>query len=160
MPTEPARGPPAPRSASAQEPRKSESGRHGSTGIQNSPDARSWRYFQRACSHIIRSTATDTRRTGDRFPLGDHVLRALRGVGRRLRLKRLVDFAQLARLSDRSIQRYKSVHPLETSKKVSEVFDKAMQNAPSVLVIDEMELSLPIARWGQVITASRRSPSS
>jgi SpoVK/Ycf46/Vps4 family AAA+-type ATPase len=30
----------------------------------------------------------------------------------------------------------------ETSKKVAEVFDKAMQNAPSVLVIDEMEAFL------------------
>ena len=36
----------------------------------------------------------------------------------------------------------------ETSKKVSEVFDKAMQNAPSVLVIDEMEAFLADREMG------------
>ncbi len=36
----------------------------------------------------------------------------------------------------------------ETSKKVAEVFDKAMQNAPSVLVIDEMEAFLADREMG------------
>lgn len=36
----------------------------------------------------------------------------------------------------------------ETSKKVAEVFDKAMENAPSVLVIDEMEAFLADREMG------------
>ena len=36
----------------------------------------------------------------------------------------------------------------ETSKKVAEVFDKAMQNAPSVLIIDEMEAFLADRQMG------------
>jgi cell division protease FtsH len=48
----------------------------------------------------------------------------------------------------------------ETSKKVAQVFDKAMENAPSVLVIDEMEAFLADREMGRAITASKKWPSS
>jgi cell division protease FtsH len=53
----------------------------------------------------------------------------------------------VAKFSDRCFQRRQPVHS-RTSKKVAEVFDKAMQNSPSVLVIDEMEAFLADREMG------------
>ena len=63
------------------------------------------------------------------------------GCGKTFAVDRLVDFLGWPSFQiDASSVASPYIH--ETSKKVAEVFDKAMQNAPSVLVIDEMEAFL------------------
>lgn len=66
------------------------------------------------------------------------VLHGPPGCGKTFAVDRLVDFLGWPSFQiDASSVASPYIH--ETSKKVAEVFDKAMQNAPSVLVIDEME---------------------
>jgi len=63
------------------------------------------------------------------------------GCGKTFAVERLVDFLGWPSFQiDASSVASPYIH--ETSRKVAEVFDKAMQNAPSVLVIDEMEAFL------------------
>ena len=63
------------------------------------------------------------------------------GCGKTFAVDRLVDFLGWPSFQiDASSVASPYIH--ETSKKVAEVFDKAMENAPSVLVIDEMEAFL------------------
>jgi cell division protease FtsH len=75
------------------------------------------------------------------------VLHGPPGVERRFAVERLVDFLGWPSFQiDASSVASPYIH--ETSKKVAEVFDKAMQNAPSVLVIDEMEAFLADREMG------------
>jgi hypothetical protein len=63
------------------------------------------------------------------------------GCGKTFAVDRLVDFLGWPSFQiDASSIASPYIH--ETSKKVAQVFDKAMENAPSVLVIDEMEAFL------------------
>ena len=69
------------------------------------------------------------------------VLHGPPGCGKTYAVDRLIDFLGWPSFQiDASSIASPYIH--ETSKKVAEVFDKAMQNAPSVLVIDEMEAFL------------------
>jgi ATP-dependent 26S proteasome regulatory subunit len=69
------------------------------------------------------------------------VLHGPPGCGKTFAVNRLVDFLGWPNFQiDTSSVASPYIH--ETSKKVAEVFDKAIQNAPSVLVIDEMEAFL------------------
>lgn len=69
------------------------------------------------------------------------VLHGPPGCGKTFAVERLVDFLGWPSFQiDASSVASPYIH--ETSRKVAEVFDKAMQNAPSVLVIDEMEAFL------------------
>lgn len=63
------------------------------------------------------------------------------GCGKTFAVERLVDFLGWPSFQvDASTVASPYIH--ETSKKVAQVFEKAMENAPSVLVIDEMEAFL------------------
>lgn len=74
------------------------------------------------------------------FP-GAVVLHGPPGCGKTFAVERLVDYLGWPSFQiDASSVASPYIH--ETSKKVAEVFDKAMQSAPSVLVIDEMEAFL------------------
>jgi len=69
------------------------------------------------------------------------ILQGPPGCGKTFAVDRLVDFLGWPSFQiDASSVASPYIH--ETSKKVAQVFDKAMENAPSVLVIDEMEASL------------------
>ena len=69
------------------------------------------------------------------------VLHGPPGCGKTFAVERLIDFLGWPSFEiDASSVASPYIH--ETSKKVAEVFDKAMENAPSVLVIDEMEAFL------------------
>ncbi|EKD63175.1 MAG: hypothetical protein ACD_51C00325G0002, partial [uncultured bacterium] len=69
------------------------------------------------------------------------------GCGKTFAVERLVDYLGWPSFQiDASSVASPYIH--ETSKKVAEVFDKAMQNAPSVLVIDEMEAFLADREMG------------
>ena len=69
------------------------------------------------------------------------VLHGPPGCGKTFAVERLIDFLGWPSFQiDASSVASPYIH--ETSKKVAEVFDKAMENAPSVLVIDEMETFL------------------
>jgi len=69
------------------------------------------------------------------------VLHGPPGCGKTFAVEQLVDFLGWPHFQiDASSVASPYIH--ETSKKVAAVFDKAMQNAPSVLVIDEMEAFL------------------
>lgn len=74
------------------------------------------------------------------FP-GGVVLQGPPGCGKTFAVERLVGFLgwPIFRIDSSSVA---SPYIHETSRKVAEVFDKAIQNAPSVLVIDEMEAFL------------------
>ena len=75
------------------------------------------------------------------------VLHGPPGCGKTFAVDRLVDFLGWPSFQiDASSVASPSIH--ETSKKVAEVFDKAIQNAPSVLVIDEMEAFLADREMG------------
>jgi len=75
------------------------------------------------------------------------VLHGPPGCGKTFAVDRLVDFLGWPRFQiDASSVASPYIH--ETSKKVAEVFDKAIQNAPSVLVIDEMEAFLADREMG------------
>lgn len=69
------------------------------------------------------------------------VLHGPPGCGKTFAVDRLIDFLGWPsfQINASSVA---SPYIHETSKKVAEVFDKAMENAPSVLVIDEMEAFL------------------
>ena len=69
------------------------------------------------------------------------------GCGKNFAVDRLVDFLGWPSFQiDASSVASPYIH--ETSKKVAQVFDKAMENAPSVLVIDEMEAFLADREMG------------
>ena len=69
------------------------------------------------------------------------VLHGPPGCGKTFAVERLVDFLGWPNFQiDASSVASPYIH--ETSRKVAEVFDKALKNAPSVLVIDEMEAFL------------------
>ncbi|TAN20538.1 MAG: ATP-binding protein [Actinomycetota bacterium] len=69
------------------------------------------------------------------------------GCGKTFAVDRLVDFLGWPSFQiDSSSVASPYIH--ETSKKVAQVFDKAMENAPSVLVIDEMEAFLADREMG------------
>ncbi len=69
------------------------------------------------------------------------------GCGKTFAVERLVDFLGWPSFQiDASSVASPYIH--ETSRKVAEVFDKAMENAPSVLVIDEMEAFLADREMG------------
>ena len=69
------------------------------------------------------------------------------GTGKTFAVERLVDFLWWPSFQiDASSVASPYIH--ETSKKVAQVFDKAMENAPSVLVIDEMEAFLADREMG------------
>ena len=75
------------------------------------------------------------------------VLHGPPGCGKTFAVERLVDFLGWACFQiDASSVASPYIH--ETSKKVAEVFDQAMNNAPSVLVIDEMEAFLADREMG------------
>lgn len=69
------------------------------------------------------------------------------GTGKTFAVERLVDFLSWPSFQiDASSVASPYIH--ETSKKVAQVFDNAMENAPSVLVIDEMEAFLADREMG------------
>lgn len=69
------------------------------------------------------------------------------GTGKTFAVERLIDFLGWPSFHiDSSSVASPYIH--ETSKKVAEVFEKAMENAPSVLVIDEMEAFLADREMG------------
>lgn len=69
------------------------------------------------------------------------------GCGKTFAVDRLVEFLRWPSFQiDASSVASPYIH--ETSKKVAQVFDKAMENAPSVLVIDEMEAFLADREMG------------
>ena len=69
------------------------------------------------------------------------VLHGPPGCGKTFAVERMIDFLGWPSFQiDASSVASPYIH--ETSKKVAEVFDKAVENAPSVLVIDEMEAFL------------------
>lgn len=69
------------------------------------------------------------------------------GTGKTFAVERLIDFLGWPSFQiDASSVASPYIH--ETSKKVAQVFDKAMGNAPSVLVIDEMEAFLADREMG------------
>jgi cell division protease FtsH len=75
------------------------------------------------------------------------VLHGPPGCGKTFAVDRLIDFLGWPSFQiDASSVASPYIH--ETSKKVAEVFDKAMQTAPSVLVIDEMEAFLADREMG------------
>lgn len=75
------------------------------------------------------------------------VLHGPPGCGKTFAVERLVDFLGWPSFQiDASSVASPYIH--ETSRKVAEVFDKAMQNSPSVLVIDEMEAFLADREMG------------
>lgn len=75
------------------------------------------------------------------------VLHGPPGCGKTFAVERLVDFLGWPSFQiDASSVASPYIH--ETSKKVAEVFDKAMQNSPSMLVIDEMEAFLADREMG------------
>lgn len=75
------------------------------------------------------------------------VLHGPPGCGKTFAVDRLVDFLGWPSYQiDASSVASPYIH--DTSKKVAEVFDKAMENAPSVLVIDEMEAFLADREMG------------
>lgn len=69
------------------------------------------------------------------------------GTGKTFAVERLIDFLGWPSFSiDASSVASPYIH--ETSKKVAEVFERAIENAPSVLVIDEMEAFLADREMG------------
>lgn len=69
------------------------------------------------------------------------------GTGKTFAVERLVDFLGWPSFQiDASSVASPYIH--ETSKKVAQVFEKAMENAPSILVIDEMEAFLADREMG------------
>lgn len=69
------------------------------------------------------------------------------GTGKTFAVERLVDFLGWPSFQiDASSVASPYIH--ETSKKVAQVFEKAMENAPSVLIIDEMEAFLADREMG------------
>lgn len=75
------------------------------------------------------------------------VLHGPPGCGKTFAVERLVDFLGWPSFQiDASSVASPYIH--ETSRKVAEVFDKAIKNAPSVLVIDEMEAFLADREMG------------
>jgi len=77
------------------------------------------------------------------------VLHGPPGCGKTFAVERLVEFIDWPSYSINS-NSVGSPYIHETSKKISEVFDKAIDNAPSVIVIDEMESFLSDRQYGGI----------
>ncbi|MTJ92900.1 MAG: ATP-binding protein [Desulfovibrio sp.] len=75
------------------------------------------------------------------------VLHGPPGCGKTFAVERLVEFIDWPNYSIDS-NSIGSPYIHETSKKISEIFDKAIDNAPSVIIIDEMESFLSDRRSG------------
>ncbi len=102
-------------------------------------------FFNEHIIHIIQNRDR-YRALGIAFPSAI-VLHGPPGCGKTFAVERLVDFLGWPSFQiDASSVASPYIH--ETSKKVAEVFDKAMQNSPSVLVIDEMEAFLADREMG------------
>ena len=149
MPAEPARGTPAPKEASRsepKEPRKSESGEQAAAQVfelAGRPELAA--FFNEHVVDIIKHRDR-YKALGIDFPSAI-VLHGPPGCGKTFAVDRLVDFLGWPSFQiEASSVASPYIH--ETSKKVAEVFDKAMQNAPSVLVIDEMEAFLADREMG------------
>lgn len=98
--------------------------------------------------HVIDIVQNRDRYTalGINFPSA-MVLHGPPGCGKTFAVERLVDFLGWPSFEiDASSVASPYIH--ETSRKVAEVFDKAIQHAPSVLVIDEMEAFLADREMG------------
>lgn len=75
------------------------------------------------------------------------ILHGSPGTGKTFAVERLIDFLGWPSFQiDASSVASPYIH--ETSKKIAQVFEKAMENAPSVLVIDEMEAFLADREMG------------
>lgn len=120
--------------------RKTKEGRGEQVGafeLPGRPDLAS--FFNEHVVDIIRNRAR-YKAFGVEFPSAV-VLYGPPGCGKTFAVEQLVDYLGWPSFEiDASSIASPYIH--ETSKKVAEVFDKAMENAPSVLVIDEMEAFL------------------
>lgn len=99
--------------------------------------------------HVVEIIAHEAeyKRMGIDFPSAI-VLHGPPGCGKTYTVDRLVEFLDWPSYSiDSGSIGSPYIH--DTSKKISEVFDKAMDNAPSVIVIDEMEAFLTDRSVGQ-----------
>lgn len=87
------------------------------------------------------------RRMGINFPSAI-ILHGPPGCGKTYAVERLIDFLDWPNYSiDSGSIGSPYIH--DTSKKIADVFDKAINNAPSVIVIDEMEAFLTDRNVGQ-----------
>jgi len=100
------------------------------------------------CEHVIDLIENPERykSLGIDFPSAI-ILHGPPGCGKTYAIERLVEYLGWPSFAiEASSVASPYIH--ETSKKVAEVFDKAMQNAPSVLIIDEMEAFLADRQMG------------
>ena len=149
MPAEPARAAPAAKEASqpdTKEPRKGQPTAHDAAGVfelAGRPELAA--FFNEHVVDIIKHRDR-YKALGIDFPSAI-VLHGPPGCGKTFAVERLVDFLGWPSFQiEASSVASPYIH--ETSKKVAEVFDKAIQNAPSVLVIDEMEAFLADREMG------------
>ena len=149
MPAAPARAAPATKEASrpdTKEPRKSQDTAHDAAGVfelAGRPELAT--FFNKHVIDIVQHRDR-YQALGIDFPSAI-VLHGPPGCGKTFAVERLVDFLGWPSFQiEASSVASPYIH--ETSKKISDVFDKAMQNAPSVLVIDEMEAFLADREMG------------
>lgn len=149
MPAEPARAAPAAKEASqpdTKEPRKGQPTAHDAAGVfelAGRPELTA--FFNEHVIDIVQHRDR-YKALGIDFPSAI-VLHGPPGCGKTFAVERLVDFLGWPSFQiEASSVASPYIH--ETSKKISDVFDKAMQNAPSVLVIDEMEAFLADREMG------------
>lgn len=149
MPAEPARAAPAAKEASqpdTKEPRKGQDTAHDTAGVfelAGRPELAA--FFNEHVIDIVQHRDR-YKALGIDFPSAI-VLHGPPGCGKTFAVERLVDFLGWPSFQiEASSVASPYIH--ETSKKISDVFDKAMQNAPSVLVIDEMEAFLADREMG------------
>ena len=149
MPAEPARAAPAAKEASqpdTKEPRRGQPTAHDAAGffeLAGRPELAA--FFNEHVIDIVQHRDR-YKALGIDFPSAI-VLHGPPGCGKTFAVERLVDFLGWPSFQiEASSVASPYIH--ETSKKISDVFDKAMQNAPSVLVIDEMEAFLADREMG------------
>lgn len=149
MPAEPARTAPAAKEASQPDTKESRKGQptaHDAAGLfelAGRPELAA--FFNEHVIDIVQHRDR-YKALGIDFPSAI-VLHGPPGCGKTFAVERLVDFLGWPSFQiEASSVASPYIH--ETSKKISDVFDKAMQNAPSVLVIDEMEAFLADREMG------------
>ena len=149
MPAEPARAAPAAKEASQPDTKESRKGQptaHDAAGLfelAGRPELAA--FFNEHVIDIVQHRDR-YKALGIDFPSAI-VLHGPPGCGKTFAVERLVDFLGWPSFQiEASSVASPYIH--ETSKKISDVFDKAMQNAPSVLVIDEMEAFLADREMG------------